>query len=279
MKRNRKIVVVFILAIVMIFGLSITALAASLTGNSVSQPIGSRTYTGYNTIVTGSNNATAGTTLSCNTSCAPGELGVYPTLQDIGGLVKSVGWIFNTGTTRSFYATTGVYHTTSGTYYSGGGVRGWNTNTNNYTDFVIYISPGLAVGGRSISISPSPYKVNENGQTYGIVNNTGEKNEYPDLIGAVGVDGTKGYVYAKELFGAMPSSPEEAVALMTDREYIQGKAINLYAANGVTVIGQFQIGGLIGVTVHEDTVSRTYNENGTITMSYIDGTKETIMWK
>lgn len=113
---------------------------------------------------------------------------------------------------------------------------------------------GLALGtfcvshtlANSTTNSNSIYKTNKSGQTYGSDMNCTSIGQEPDLIQAIGSDGTEGYVLSKDLNGDMPKSPEEALAL-------QGKApqtrkIPLYDAEGKTVIGEFEIGG--GTTIY-----------------------------
>lgn len=65
----------------------------------------------------------------------------------------------------------------------------------------------------------------------------------PGLMLAQGEDGTRGYVRVTDLVGPQPETPEEAVALMAEREAsgYTGYYINLYAADGETVIGRFYI--------------------------------------
>ncbi|MDR0916547.1 MAG: hypothetical protein LBN02_05090 [Oscillospiraceae bacterium] len=104
--------------------------------------------------------------------------------------------------------------------------------------------------------SPSTTAVNENGQTYGSGHVNDPSNpDIPDLIFALGVDGTDGYVYKTDLYGTgplvKPTNLEEAVAYMAQLDALaeQAKARNdeylyyipLYASDGVTVIGQFGI--------------------------------------
>jgi len=90
----------------------------------------------------------------------------------------------------------------------------------------------------------SDYKINENGLTYGSAAFSTSYEEEPDLIGAVGVDGTIGYVYKEDLRGPQPKTPEEAVALMTSLDRNGGiRSIPLYKEDGKTVIGEFIIGG------------------------------------
>lgn len=81
------------------------------------------------------------------------------------------------------------------------------------------------------------YKINANGQTYGI----GAAAEYvadlPDLVAAVGDNGVEGYVYASELLKS-PSNPTEALEYkrkIESGEYVPA-VINVYESDGKTVI-------------------------------------------
>jgi hypothetical protein len=68
----------------------------------------------------------------------------------------------------------------------------------------------------------------------------------PDLISAVGVDGTKGYVKKVDLYEEMPKTPEEAL----ERQRLRAentRRIPLYNADGRTVIGQFIAGNRVEV--------------------------------
>ena len=66
----------------------------------------------------------------------------------------------------------------------------------------------------------------------------------PGLLLAQGEDGTLGDVRITDLGEPQPATPEEAVALMAEREAsgYAGRYINLYAPDGVTVIGRFHVG-------------------------------------
>jgi hypothetical protein len=97
------------------------------------------------------------------------------------------------------------------------------------------------------------YPLNENGQTYGADGPGRPYSIIPDLIAAMGIDGTNGYVYKTDLIKDPPKNPEEAIEYMrrqneryeemqrTGEEYAE--IIPLYAADGVSVIGEFGIGG------------------------------------
>lgn len=109
-------------------------------------------------------------------------------------------------------------------------------------------------GGKNKSQDPAPkYPVNTNGQTYGSVAKATSFETEPDLIAAIGIDGTKGYVLSKDLRGEMPKTPEEAVALTKElkKATLSAKAngsdivreVPLYDVDGKTIIGKFGITG------------------------------------
>lgn len=97
------------------------------------------------------------------------------------------------------------------------------------------------------------YPINENGLTYGSLSNADFYGVEPDLIAAIGIDGTEGYVYKTDLAAGQPKNPEEAVEYMklmktryeemnmTGEKY--EKIIPLYAIDGISIIGEFGIGG------------------------------------
>jgi len=80
--------------------------------------------------------------------------------------------------------------------------------------------------------------INQDGLTYGIVNLDDFANN-PDLIQAVGKDGTEGYVYSSDLFVERGETPEEALRLQAERIARGPYAIPLYAFDGRTIIGEF----------------------------------------
>lgn len=98
------------------------------------------------------------------------------------------------------------------------------------------------------------FSVNENGQTYGyfVPAETPEEQQMPQLIAAIGVDGTIGYVNLEDLEKDLPQNPQEAVEYMCKMEEASSIAaiddleyfsyVPLYAEDGTTAIGQFGIG-------------------------------------
>lgn len=89
------------------------------------------------------------------------------------------------------------------------------------------------------------YPVNANGETYGSSSISIEGLEPgtivvgPDLIQALGADGTEGYVRSSDFFSERPNNPEEALRMQEEREARGAYTIPLYASDGITVIGEF----------------------------------------
>lgn len=112
-----------------------------------------------------------------------------------------------------------------------------------------------ASGLTNISMDKPPvYPTNEMGLTYGSAVDAISVETEPDLILAVGAGGIEGYVYSKDLQEEMPKSPEEAIAIMValdekmkdaeQEEAVVMRTIPLYAVDGKTVIGKFEITNL-----------------------------------
>jgi hypothetical protein len=55
------------------------------------------------------------------------------------------------------------------------------------------------------------------GGPYGSATDATSSETEPELISAIGVDGTKGYVLKKDIGGEQPKSPEEAIAILNSR--------------------------------------------------------------
>lgn len=82
------------------------------------------------------------------------------------------------------------------------------------------------------------WPVNENGQTYGPDIYNAPPGAHPDLMAAIGIDDTSGYVLYSDLEGPLPRTPEEAVKMNDDPP----RYIPLYDKDGKTVIGTFIVG-------------------------------------
>ena len=104
----------------------------------------------------------------------------------------------------------------------------------------ISFSPAIATNLSNQSQSTAPvFPKNENGQTYGSDLYCTSPETGPDLISAKGVDGTDGYVLSVDLYGVMPKTPQEALTQQQKAGSV--RKIPLYAADGKTVIGTFNI--------------------------------------
>jgi len=86
----------------------------------------------------------------------------------------------------------------------------------------------------------SSFPKNKNGETYGSAKNVAYDSQ-PDLIQAIGVDGTHGYVRAKDLYTEKPKNPKEAMAKQINIAPGSVREIKLYDENGERVIGTFKI--------------------------------------
>lgn len=87
------------------------------------------------------------------------------------------------------------------------------------------------------------YKLNSNGESYGSGAAAVYVEDMPDLIRVLGDNGIEGYVYASEMIGEPPSSPEEAIKLQEERISKNDieKIINVYDCEGETVIDTYTI--------------------------------------
>ncbi|TDF95184.1 hypothetical protein [Paenibacillus piri] len=98
------------------------------------------------------------------------------------------------------------------------------------------------IGSFHIRAKIMNYPKNKNGQTYGSAADAASPETEPELISAIGVDGTSGYVLKKDLDGEQPKSPEEAIAIQNSRSP-GGRDIPLYNVDGEAIIGVFHVGG------------------------------------
>lgn len=111
--------------------------------------------------------------------------------------------------------------------------------------FVISVALGLA-GGTGVALTgalssdearpvrgPMPEDINRDG----MISDTGAE-RVPELVKAIGDDGTPGYIRIQDT-DESPASPAEALRLQEARASGKGRQIPLYAEDGKTVIGTF----------------------------------------
>jgi hypothetical protein len=180
-----------------------------------------------------------------------GYMGAKARVFDQNANVKKESDMTYTSQSNSFVSVgTGRYNIQGGTFFGLGLVDLYNGN--GYTHYETYQSPSQNNSLSSIAAlikSLPDYKVNNNGQTYGSAMLASAKGYEPNLISAVGEDGTEGYVYATDLNGRIPNTPEEAVELMAHRS--DSRDIPLYKNDGKTIIGIFRIETVIREIIPE----------------------------
>jgi hypothetical protein len=180
-----------------------------------------------------------------------GYMGAKARLFDPNGMVKKESDM--TYTSQSNYMVsvgTGRYNIQGGTFYGKGSVELYNGN--GYVGYDTYQSPSQNNSLSSITalIERLPdYQINDNGQTYGSAMLESTKGYEPDLISAIGIDESEGYVYATDLNGTVPNTPEEAIELMAHRS--DSREIPLYKSDGKTIIGIFRIETVIREIIPE----------------------------
>lgn len=87
--------------------------------------------------------------------------------------------------------------------------------------------------------SQAPFPKNSAGMTYGYGVAIDARNPGPDLVAAIGVNGTQGFVKASDRPGSLPppANPEAALRTIRTASYL----IPLYAVDCKTVIGEFRV--------------------------------------
>jgi hypothetical protein len=102
----------------------------------------------------------------------------------------------------------------------------------------ITTDPGNAwkLVGRYVSQVATEWKVNAKGESYGVeVPGKGA----PVLLAVIATNGEKGYVYAAQMKGTEPTSPEEAAKNMP----LPRREIPVYLSDGETQVGVFMAAG------------------------------------
>lgn len=106
-----------------------------------------------------------------------------------------------------------------------------------------HANEGKEINGNTTIEESIKYPVNENGQTYGKDNDTGNS---PDLIAAIGENGVEGYVKQTDLMELGDANTlDEAIEYDKKRAVLASQGtyieIPLYKNDGETIIGKFRI--------------------------------------
>lgn len=114
--------------------------------------------------------------------------------------------------------------------------------------------PVLASNQLSQDNTPAPiFQVNQSGEKYGSLANANYPGQEPDLVMAIGVDGTKGYLKYSDMMGKLPKNPEEAIAMQNSRQNEFPKTLPLYDVDGKTIIGEFKINNPKAIEITPET--------------------------
>lgn len=87
------------------------------------------------------------------------------------------------------------------------------------------------------------FETNANGETYGTYIDKGDDQwEEPDLMAVIGLNDVEGYVRRVDLYDESfnPSTPEEFLAYVEERDKNGPRVIPVYEKDGITVIGEFR---------------------------------------
>lgn len=184
---------------------------------------------------------------------APGDIGVRAQLFKSGALCEAVDYRYNIDPTPELTIGTSGHHCGSGFYNSHGFVAVWN-GTSSYNQYITFPSNPLQftdpTQDSARSATPQALDidsgVNGSGQSYGPGDTATTDDELPDLVAAIGTDGTLGYISRDALHSpapnpaatdALPRVEVDGVGVRTTG----GRTVPLYAADGDTVVGQFHI--------------------------------------
>ena len=125
----------------------------------------------------------------------------------------------------------------------GGGATWYDFPLNDSVD-TLYLTPAGGFTGtvtiQYVNHVPTLLGVNPSGQTYGVSGSAAHGE--PDLVAVTATNGRDGYAFATALQGGpQPTSPTDA---LTQQKSNAGKShtIPVYESDGVTVIGEFDIG-------------------------------------
>ena len=91
---------------------------------------------------------------------------------------------------------------------------------------------------RYVKQESTDWGVNDKGETYGVENR--EKGT-PDLVAVIATNGASGYVYATQLSGPQPTTPEDAARNFSSPR--PSREIPVYLSDGETLVGVFQAAG------------------------------------
>lgn len=156
-----------------------------------------------------------------------------------GNVIANSGMIYNSTATNLH-----IVKTPTPVYFTDKIRGGGNVELYSGVDYDKYAAPFTRYAERALDMAvltatlvDGTYPVNTNGETYGSLLLTDITGSDPDLIAAIGVDGTKGYIRDSDINPKI-HTPEEAAAYMETLEW--SRLVPLYDVEG-NVIGSFLV--------------------------------------
>lgn len=226
MKKNKKKLFAVLLC-VLILSSSVVVQAYTESSWLIFPSVEGVTYKGKTSTHGNGSAMWANATTMASKGVAGGRMGSLARLYLNGSLVKSTGVIYNDGGAQSIIASTPT-NSTRGNYKAGGTSYIYNPSTGSYSAHTLINSPAQTFSDSEVEIIR-----NENGEIYGSEYELLLYGIQPDLVSAIGVDGTEGYVKEADI-NAVPQTLEEALEY-TPTAY----EVPLYEEDGETVIGTF----------------------------------------
>lgn len=171
-----------------------------------------------------------------NVSSAPaGYMGSKAKLYNSDGkLVKESIWRYNPQSAISVEHNTSSVDVDGSIYYGRGEVQFYNGN--GYNTYTCLKTPYV----NSVYYNTNFINKNCKGEIYGSEIALEKYGIQPDLIAAIGDNEIHGYVYAEDLVGFVPNTPEEAIAYQNSHQGIS-RVINVYDCEGEIVLDTFTI--------------------------------------
>ncbi|MDE6025792.1 MAG: hypothetical protein K2G45_10110 [Lachnospiraceae bacterium] len=240
---RKKIMVAVVMVAIVLLNNIISYGADPAEGNYSYASLNGYNYKFRSVLVVKDGKATASTNISSRDgrSIPTGYMGVQARIFKDGILNRYSDWKYNTtATTNCYVMTLALATNSSSVYYSWGYVRIYNgTGENTY---LCNASPRLHGSAYSLSKTNADEIVTRNskGEIYGQEPLLEAYGIQPDLIAAIGDNEIHGYVYAEDLEGFVPNTPEEAIAYQNSHHGIS-RVINVYDCEGEIVLDTFTI--------------------------------------
>ena len=237
----------------LVFCMVIPAMAVNSSKSSTTK--NGRTYHFWSAADAASRALSGAGFITASSAVPAGDLGVsvrvYMKQGSQGVLLDSSDYAYNENSNADAFFQNYNYtygaagETGTQSYRVRSGIKIWDERSGVYVTYTTEPTPYVSKGGSVMEVRNSAgdeisIQSNVKGEIYGPECELNEIGIEPDLILAMGKDGTVGYVKAADLEGPEINTPEEALADQMQRP--GQREIPLYLEDGETVIGSFVVG-------------------------------------